>query len=487
MNDLRFHKRNTVAKLLSVHWVRLLTLAALLLPFTAQSVAGQSASPVYLPLITKSDITCAQNVASTAFGLQLYGDTGKTMPYYKDLIDSSASWVRVYISWATIEPFQTAVANYQWDSADQALGAARDGCLNMLAVIVNPPSFAALNPSIPSQVVNSSKLSDFATFVQALVERYDGDGNADAPGSPIVRNWELFNEPDGISAPNVDNWGDHGTEYAAMLGAAYPVIKAADPQAKVVFGGVAYDWWKETQNGPFLRAFLDDVLKAGGGAHFDVMNYHYYPLFAANWTSKNNTGFLEKAAAVRAKLQSFGLTKPLIVTEMGWHNNPNQNPPSDDTTQIRYASILFVQTMAAHVDYSIWWTLSDTGGDYPDTGLITNANPSVRKAAFSVYYHLNQELRTATFDRALTQAETGNKDMEAYRFVDATNHRSITIAWLNPIKTAVTAKLKLSAASATVRDVFNTATPVTDGQDGATDGKVTATVGGTPVYIEIAQ
>ena len=487
MNDWRFQKSNPVARLLSVHWTRLLTLAALLLPFTAQSVAGRSISQVYLPLITKSEITCASNVTSTPFGLQLYGDTGKTMPYYKDLIASSASWVRVYINWAIIEPVQTSPATYQWDSADLALGAARDGCLNMLAVIVGPPSFAYLNPPTYSDVVNPSKFGDFAAFVQALVERYDGDGNADAPGSPIVRNWELFNEPDSLSAPNADQWGDHGAEYAAMLAAAYPAIKAADPQAKVVFGGIAYDWWKETQGGPFSRAFLDDVLKAGGGTHFDVMNYHFYPLFAANWTTKNNTGFLEKAAAIRAKLRSFGLTKPMVITEMGWHNNPIQNPSSSDEIQIRYVTTLFIQTMAAKVDYSIWWTLSDAGEPYLDTGLVTNANPSVRKAAFSAYYYLSQELHTATFDRALTQAETGNKDMEVYRFVDATNHRSITIAWLNPVKTTVTAKLKLSAASATVRDVFNTTTPVTDGQDGATDGKVTVTVGGTPVYIEIAQ
>src|SRR4029079_2957364 len=128
---------------------------------------------------------------------------------------------------------------------------------------------------------------------------------------------------------------------------------------------------------------LDDVLKAGGGAHFDVMNYHFYPLFATNWTTKNTAGFLEKATAIRAKLQSFGLTKPLVITEMGWHNNPTQTPPSSDETQVRYVTTLFVQTMAAHIDYSIWWTLSDAGEPYLDTGLVTSVSPSVRKAAFS--------------------------------------------------------------------------------------------------------
>ena len=453
----------------------------------AQSVLAQT-SKIYLPLISSKSKACASNVASTPFGLQMYSNTSNSSPFHSELIASSASWVRVYVSWAQVEPINTSPENYDWTSTDLALGAARDGCLNMLAVIVGPPGFAYLNPPTYSEVINSNKLSDFSEFVDALVERYDGDGVLDAPGSPLVKDWEFFNEPDQISAPNVDNWGDHGTLYAEMLSEVYPVVKAANPQAKVVFGGIAYDWWKETTpDGPFSRAFLDDVLKAGGGANFDVMNFHYYPLFGHNWTTTNHTGFVEKAAAIRAKLQGYSLTKPMIATEIGWHNNPNQNPPSTDETQIRYITILFVQTKAANIDYSIWWTLSDVGEPYLDTGLVTNANPPVRKPGFWAFFHLSQELRTATFERALTSAEMNNSNMEGYRFLDTAKQRSVTIAWLNPVSSTETAKLSLSAPSATVKDVFGVTKIVTDAADGSSDGKVTIDISGTPVYIEIAQ
>ena len=82
----------------------------------------------------------------------------------------------------------------------------------------------------------------------------------------------------------------HGDAYAALLTAAYPAIKAANPQAKVVFGGIAYDWFTDADpvtpanNGPFVRAFFEDVLKNGGGGYFDVMNFHFYPFFGFNWT-----------------------------------------------------------------------------------------------------------------------------------------------------------------------------------------------------------
>ena len=47
----------------------------------------------------------------------------------------------------------------------------------------------------------------------------------DAPGSPIVAYWEFYNEPD-----NRDFWGHAADEYAELLAAVYPVVKAANPE-----------------------------------------------------------------------------------------------------------------------------------------------------------------------------------------------------------------------------------------------------------------
>ena len=35
----------------------------------------------------------------------------------------------------------------------------------------------------------------------------------------------------------------------------------------------------------YVRSFLPDVLAAGGGAYFDVLNFHVYPAFAPNWVA----------------------------------------------------------------------------------------------------------------------------------------------------------------------------------------------------------
>ncbi len=131
-----------------------------------------------------------------------------------------------------------------------------------------------------------------------LAERYDGDRVNDAPGSPIITYFEMYNEPDGNSLPEVRRWGHYGARYAQMLAAIYPAIKTANPNAKVLLGGIAYDGF-EDKGGQFVRSFLDDVLNAGGGDYFDIMNFHAYPAFRGSWTPGKGSGLLEKANAIR--------------------------------------------------------------------------------------------------------------------------------------------------------------------------------------------
>ena len=88
-------------------------------------------------------------------------------------------------------------------------------------------------------------------------------------------------------------------------------MKAADPYAKLVMGGLAYDNFQE-QGGPFNRAFLDGFLDAGGGQYMDVFNFHYY-VQNANWCSLS-----AKLAELRAKLASHHVEVPIISTETGF-------------------------------------------------------------------------------------------------------------------------------------------------------------------------
>src|SRR5262249_58290966 len=82
-------------------------------------------------------------------------------------------------------------------------------------------------------------VQQFAQFASWMAERYDGDGLQDAPGSPRIAAWEIWNEPN-----DAGNWSDIGADsnarkrrYGEMLVAAYQAIKAADRTATVLTGG----------------------------------------------------------------------------------------------------------------------------------------------------------------------------------------------------------------------------------------------------------
>src|SRR5690606_7456316 len=178
--------------------------------------------PLYLPSIM--DNKCYQLRNLTRYGVQLYGKTGEGTILHNDFVASGASFIRNEISWAGAEPTNTAPDNYNWAGIDSVAAVVGQGCYNMVMTILGNPSWAAPDAE---GVIPAENLPEFAEFMGALVERYDGDGVDDAPGSPQIHYFELYNEPDAGPAGTMERWGEHGKEYAAMLKAIYPAMKAA--------------------------------------------------------------------------------------------------------------------------------------------------------------------------------------------------------------------------------------------------------------------
>ena len=412
------------------------------------------------------------------FGMQTYGSTSSSSKYFTHLLDSQASWVRSQVNWSDVEASNLEPAVYNWASTDQMLAVARPdmGGRHIVAVIDYVPSWARLFADAPSGPIRSDALDDFGEFVQAAVERYDGDGYLDAPGGPVVKHWELFNEPDG--SPR--RWGYYGAQYAEMLAVAYPAIKAADSRAQVLFGGLSYDWF-DYQGGPFVYSFLEDVLDAGGGAYFDVMNFHMYPLFAESW-GNDPTGVRGKAAEIRAKLAAYGLDKPLVITEAGWHNSVDTTPPSSDTEQITRLVQLVTHSFAADIKVVIWFMLYDPGDFLPNYGLLTTDSPPTTKPAYTAYQTAVTMLGNARYVRDLTPAAAGETFMEAFQF--QTNQAQIYVAWMNPYQTTAVSILTVPGSSATLIDALGSTKGTVNDADG--DGFVAVTVTDEPIYIQVS-
>ena len=203
-------------------------------------------------------------------------------------------------------------------------------CKRIIITHISAPDWAAEHPE---SVLNSANESDFVQYIGALAERYDGDGHNDAPGSPVVHFYEIYNEPDGsANTKGLERWGEYPADYARVLAKAYDAIKTASPQAKVLFGGVAFDCFQE-DGGHFVRSFVNDVLAIDKGKHFDIFNYHAYPAYSEAWIQESNPacvssnscegpGLLEKHEYLLDILRRHGAgDKPVIITESGWWSN----------------------------------------------------------------------------------------------------------------------------------------------------------------------
>ncbi len=473
----------------------------------AQANDAPAAHRLYLPAVNRrAGSSCSYNAAPSIFGVQMYGATGSSSPYYSARVDSGADWVRVPIAWSDVEPTNRAPAQFRWATADQAVNAATEDCKALIVTLRTAPDWAA---TFPESRIDKTSLAEFAEFVAAVVERYDGDGISDAPGSPVVTYWEIYNEPDSsVNIIDYEGWGEYGAQYAQMLAAVYPAVKAANPDASVLLGGLAYDNFYD-KGGNFIRSFLDDVLKAGGGAYFDVMNIHAYPLFGPDWikaidptcvaaNSCYGPGLLEKVAYVRNKLlaEPYKLNKPMMVTESGWHSDNAPDQPSSPEYQARYVTELLTESKAAGVRNMIYFALADSG-DYPyANGLISSDTPPVRKPAFTAYQVAEAWLADAQFKRSLPSSELKAPEMDAYEFYHPTRSHTFYIAWLNPARMGMDLNrdgkpevadswesLRLLGATAKVYDIYGKLLETVSDSD----GDVKITIGGQPRIIEIVQ
>ncbi len=432
--------------------------------------------PIYLPLgLRQAGPAKPFGDRSPVFGLQL-----SEMRYHDPvLVDESrevgAYYWRAFIFWDEIEPQRSQPPSYDWSRYDALFGRASDRGLRIIAEISGNPSWAADYPGGPPH-----DLDTLARFAAAAVERYDGDGVDDAPGGIRIREWELYNEPDNadpeiaLQGRGWGYWGHRGADYARMLRRVYPVIKLANPEARVILGGLAHDAFLP-DNGPFDPDFLDDLLAAGGGPYFDVMNFHYYPPFAPAY-AEHGVDVLGKAAFIRKKLQSYGLDKPMMVTEAGmWSAAEPPYPPATPEDQLRYVAKLYTRILAGGIETAIWFQYDDIWGvDDPARGLVDG--DLLRKPSWNAYRLASAELAGAIPERPARDPVAAG---EVYWFRQGEDR--LAVAWTE----AGQASLNIRAPEVEWVHALGNRRRLQDAADGRSDGMTRVPYGADPVFIRV--
>jgi hypothetical protein len=249
--------------------------------------------------------------------------------------NAGVAWAREELSWANLE--RSGKGQWQWSGFDRRLLQAAQAGYGIVGMLLTTPAwarvadcaartqrYAAYGVHAQDYWCPPATMQDYADYVYQTVERYDGDGYADAPGSPRVAAWQLWNEPNAW-----ETWPGSPAEYAALLQAGYAAAKAADGGAIVASAGVyIFDGgWSDGRGHSDGLRFLDAALAAAPGAWaaFDALAIHPYlpdvapdqPGIVAQVTlwgriSTARNWLLARAAAYHTA------PKALWISEIGW-------------------------------------------------------------------------------------------------------------------------------------------------------------------------
>lgn len=246
-----------------------------------------------------------------------------------------AAWAREELSWGNLERDGRGI--WRWEPFDSRLLEAARAGYGIVGMLLTTPAWARV-PDCAARINRYAEAGvraddywcppanaqDYANFVRTVVERYDGDGRDDAPGSPRVAVWQLWNEPNAW-----ETWPGSPAEFAELLLAGYGAAKAADPSAIVAVGGLyVFDGsWNDGVGHRDGLSFMNDVLAArpAAWASFDALAVHpYMPDVAPDQPGLYGAVTLwGRLLTARAWLEERARTlggppRPIWISEVGW-------------------------------------------------------------------------------------------------------------------------------------------------------------------------
>jgi hypothetical protein len=185
-----------------------------------------------------------------------------------------AKWDRFDIYWSSIE---TAKGFYNWSSADRIANADLARGIKVIGTIAYTPSWARPANCTASDKCAPANVQDYADFAYAAAQHFAAMG---------IHYFEIWNEP------NIHAFWQptpSASAYTALLNAAYPRIKAADPQAVVLSGGLSPqggyndadcngigDGGSTADGSTNPVNFVQQMYTAGAQGHFDELGFHPY-------------------------------------------------------------------------------------------------------------------------------------------------------------------------------------------------------------------
>jgi len=278
----------------------------------------------------------------------------------------------------------------------------------------------------------------------------------------------MYNEPDngdpGMAERGWGYWGYDGQGYADQLASLYPEIRTVNPSAQVLIGGLAYEYFVENGGG-FVRSFITDVLTAGGGEYFDLMNFHYY--------GDDLVGRIEH---LRDLLAASGYEKPLVCTEVSrsWGDRALED---EGELYARYLPQAMVRGAAEGLPIVHWFALGDMGDTWRPGLFALNGT---HRPAYEVYRVLSDVLGGASYVRRLSDSEIGAAPLEGYVFDVSRGGGRLDVVWTTQ---STVVSWQVEAPWVYLTNKYGGTRFVYDAYDGSVDNRSTFDVGVNPLYV----
>ena len=248
-----------------------------------------------------------------------------------------------------------------WARLDNLARAAAMSGVALQPVLINMPLEVYTPPKTVAERIR------FGEFAAAAVRRYGPDGSfwemCGCPRLPATV-WEVWNEP------NIAPFWDlpNPAEYGALLVETGSAIRAADPDARVIFGGLAYP---STLGATRLEpnAFLRDVIAAVGADQFDALALHNYRPNAERAVDTLIAGTVETLKTYAGVTADGAPRQQVWVNEFGRPTLPDDpTTPEDEQATSEESQRTWLETfldllLAHRSDWNLgpvtWYSLRD--------------------------------------------------------------------------------------------------------------------------------